>query len=454
MFSAVSRKRTVLYLSIGGLVATATAVSAVPAGDPDGIGLRAGTIMLTVSAALWLPWQVLFPAVLLIWLGPNYYSHVLVSHVLVPDATLFSRHTILELPGVLGLALFAVLVRQALHRIEVESLMLGATSGEFGGVDPDTGVYEERLMRPAIDEELARARRFNRRLALVLVGVDEMRQRFDYRDQTRWAASFNATAQLLRSTRIHIDRVYRYGASGFALLLPESGEREVAGLIRRLRHVARRAEPPEGEPGGPLLTHFGATFFPDCATTSDELIRRAQVALRVAEKNSNRVQIDSAEAPDLPEPQTLRRPQEEVDTPESAVLDTSSAPQDKPIVLSELTAEQEAETHEPAFSGPPSHLGDDAPAGEDESPLGPALLTPRSFGKVRPAAAPEPVLSSEVQLPRFRGQPVHEQPPGATLIVLNGPSDAVLLEESFDGVMKRLDETRNMIRILRSDQAA
>ena len=367
------------------------AVSAVSAGDPDGVGLRAGMIMLTVGASLWLPWQALLPAALLIWLGPNY------TRALVEDEALFSRHMLLELPGMLGLALFAVLARHALHRLEDENRLLGATSEEFSGIDPDTGVYDERLMHPAIEAEFARARRFNRRLALVLVGIDEMRQRFDYRDQTGWALSFNATAHLLRSTRIHIDRVYRHGASGFAVLLPESGEREVTGLIRRLRRVARRAEPPEGEPGGPLPTHFGATFFPDCATTPDEMIRRAQVALRVAEKSSTRVQLDSAEARDLPEPETLRRPEDEVEvaaSSDTAVSETAQAFQDHPVELSEPAEEQKPQTPEPALTEPvplpgdasPSLLdtvmpeGEDAPTGEDEDTIEQVLLTPRGFG--------------------------------------------------------------------------
>jgi hypothetical protein len=41
------------------------------------------------------------------------------------------------------------------------------------------------------------------------------------------------------------------------------------------------------------------------------LLRRAEIALRIAEKNSNRMQLDSAEAPDMPSPVTMRRAEEE-----------------------------------------------------------------------------------------------------------------------------------------------
>src|SRR5215467_6421086 len=91
------KKRTALYLFIAGLLAMAAAVSAVSARDPGGVELRVGMILMTVGAALWLPWQAILPAALLIWLGPNY------ARDLVEDKTLFSTNMLLELPGMLGL---------------------------------------------------------------------------------------------------------------------------------------------------------------------------------------------------------------------------------------------------------------------------------------------------------------------------------------------------------------
>ena len=74
------KKRTALFLSIAGLLIMAAAVSAVSARDPDGVTLRVAMVMMTVGAALWLPWQALAPAALLIWLGPNY-GHTPVAQV-------------------------------------------------------------------------------------------------------------------------------------------------------------------------------------------------------------------------------------------------------------------------------------------------------------------------------------------------------------------------------------
>jgi diguanylate cyclase (GGDEF)-like protein len=382
------QKRTALYLSVIGLLVMVAAVSAVSARDPSGVSLRVGMIMMTIGAAMWLPWQALIPAALAIWIGPNY------VYSMIEGTPLFDENMLLEGPGVVLLAIFAGFARHSLRGLEAENMLLGASSEE--GIDAQTGVYEERLLVPALEAELVRSRRFGREFALVLVGIDELRQKFDYRDESTLKASLVATAQVLRSTRAQIDRVYRMGETSFALILPESGEREVIGLIRRLRRVARRSKPAEGEPGGPLPMHYGATFFPQCATTTEDLLRRAEVAMRLAEKNSSRLQLDGAEAPAMPPPETLRRPEE---VPSLVAM---------------------------ARDGDAAVAAQAAAAGQAAS------------------AMPHPVPA--LQLVPSNGNGDHAN--GVAHV-----AKPVELEEAVEDVLKRLDETLSMIRSLRSGAA-
>ncbi len=363
------RKRIWLYLSISGLLATAAAVSAISARDPDGVGLRLGMILMTVGAALWLNWQALLPLTLLIWLGPN------AVRASITDDAGFSTNMLLELPGLLGLAATATLVRLNLRQLEDEDVLIGAAS-EDRGIDRSTGVHEERLLRPALEVELLRARRFNRRFAFVLVSVDEINQRFDYRSEEEWSAAFKATAELLRGTRVGIDRVYRYADDSFALLLPESGEEEVRGLVRRLTRVAKSVTPAVSEQGGPLPVHFGATFFPDCATSVDTLIQRAGIALRLADKSPTRLQLDGAEAPEPPPPETLRRP------PQAEGVATASEPAGSGA-LPELEAQPVAlSTSEAAAAKPDAAEAAEALA---RAPLA-AVAAEGKGGAIAPAA--------------------------------------------------------------------
>jgi GGDEF domain-containing protein len=393
---AAKRKRTALYLSAAGILVMFAAVSAISARDPDGLWLRVGITMVVAGASLWLPWQALLPVTLAIWLAPNYLDSRLES------VAFLNTNMLLELPGLLGLAGCAHVARRALRKLEDEDLLIGASREDLVGIDQATGVYEERLLRPAFEAELVRSRRFERQFALVLVGLDELRQRFDYRNDEQWRASFIATGQLLRGTRTHIDRVYRYGETGFAMLQPESGDLEVLGLVRRLRRVANRAAPDEGEPGGPLASHYGATFFPHCATSVEDLFRRAEVTLRMADKQPNRLQLDGAEAQELPAPSTLRRAEVPAATDAGVALLEQQVYADADMVM--LT--------------PSTSL-----SSVEESPA-----------PVFAAAGVQPALAvGETMTPTGEGAP---------------------MERSVSDLLKHMDETLDLIRSLRTRAAA
>jgi diguanylate cyclase (GGDEF)-like protein len=419
------KKRTALYLSIVGLMLMVAAISTISARDPDGVTLRIGMILVTVGAAMWLPWQALVPAVLVAWLGPN-----IGRGMMEEEYALFNTNMMWELPGLLGLAAFASFARVALRELEEEHLLLGLNGDAAMGLDPQTGVYDESQLRISIEAELSRSRRFGRTFALVLVGIDEMRQRFDYRDEASWQESFNATAELLRGTRHNVDRVYRYGSSGFALVLPESGPNDVNGLVRRLRRVARKARPPEGEPGGPLPAYFGATFFPACATSTEDLLRRAEIALRIADKNANRVQLDSAEAPEMPPVETLRQPEPtlmpvEATEPEAAAIPVSPAAMAAPTPLfAEQDGAVEVDEEPPfevyALQAAEPAVEEYAPSWQSEAPL-----------SVLPKPHPRPLL-----------------------VAMDGGSEKKdAIDDSVSDALKRLDETLDLIRSLRQRSA-
>jgi len=419
------KKRTALYLSIAGLMLMVAAISTISARDPDGVTLRVGMILVTVGAAMWLPWQALLPAVLVAWLGPN------VGRNLMQDYSLFNNNMMWELPGLIGLAAFSSFARVSLRELEEEHLLLGLNGDAAMGLDPQTGVYEESQLRISIEAELSRSRRFGRTFSLVLIGIDELRQRFDYRDESAWQRSFAATAELLRGTRHNVDRVYRYGPAGFALILPESGPTDVNGLVRRLRRVGRGAHPAEGEPGGPLPAYFGATFFPACATSTDDLLRRAEIALRIADNNANRVQLDGAEAPEMPPVETLRQPDEVVPLVAQVVPEE---PVQRPVPAAI------AEVPQPLFAEHGESIGVD-----EEPPF-----------EVYALQAPEPAVDEYA--PSWHSEaPLSVLPkphPRPQLVAMNASADKKdPIDTSVSDALKRLDETLDLIRSLKQRSA-
>ncbi len=423
------RRRTELFASIAALLLIVGLVSLISVEDPNGATLRIGIIMVTLGAGLWMTrsWE-LIPLALLTWLAPNFGRSVLDDRF-----ELFSTTMMLEAAGVLAIAGVASIAREALKALEEQSILIG----EHGaGVNPETGVFEASQLRPAVESELARSRRFGRTFSLVVVGIDEMRQKYDYRDPAVWEASLAATARLLRNTRHNVDRVFHYGDNGFAIVLPESSEKDVVGMVRRLRRLARIASPAEGEPGGPLPAHFGATFFPACATTVEDLFRRADVALKIAEKNTLRYQLDSAEAPQMPPAETLRRPEdEEVVAPVDVAAPVASVVAEAEELVA--TMEPVAEIAPVEALEPEDEASGEAilafSASEDEVPIevyAEAIAT-ETEASVE-VSEPEPVFSIEKETSR--------------------PAPIASLDD-IDALLKQMDETLSMIRSVRAKAA-
>ena len=430
MADVAQRKRTQFYLTVVGLLVCVAAVTAVSARDPSGVSFRIGMVLMAVGAASLLPKQgMAILATVAIWLIPN------LARSTVQDTELFDENMLLEFIPLLGVALFTGLARKNLDNLEAESMMAGATPDGDDLLDPATGVYDERMLRPALEMEVARGRRFNRNFAFVLVGIDSMRQRFDYRDEATWEASFMATAKMLRGTRNNVDRVYRYGMSSFALVLPESGAKDVQGLVRRLSRAARRSSPAEGEPGGPLPCHYGATFFPQAATTTEDLLRRAEVALRLAENNPSRVQLDGAEAPEMAAPETLRTQAQDM---EVALPQPAYEPSAQPAAFAEqpaAAAATPAPDFEPSFEPAVAYQ---APGVAQPEPVAASMAEPTVVPFTAPAQ-PEPMVASVERQP----EPVAAAPSTPTAAAPES------LEDRLAQLMKRMEETEEMMRGLR-----
>ena len=167
------------------------------------------------------------------------------------------------------------------------------------------GIYDQSELKAAIEAELARSRRFGHEFALVIAAPQSPGLQ-PWRRLTRETEALASTAKLLGGTRFGTDKVFRYGPSGFAVLAAESGPAAVTGMVRRLLRTAKRRKPAEGEAGGPLPLVFGASFYPTRATSSEVLLARAKVALKLAQHSPSRFHLDGAEGAGEVNPQTLR----------------------------------------------------------------------------------------------------------------------------------------------------
>ncbi len=157
-------------------------------------------------------------------------------------------------------------------------------------VDSLTGASNSAFFRHALANELARARRDQESMALVIGDIDDFKKFNTVYGYEGGNAVLKQVARLLQRTVRPFDSVARWGGEEFAVLLSAPVTREQAHMVaERLRKAI--AEHEHRVPGLDGREHrvtvtmsFGAALFPDDAETADELWRRANQALLEAKR--------------------------------------------------------------------------------------------------------------------------------------------------------------------------
>ncbi|HYY33789.1 MAG TPA: GGDEF domain-containing protein [Gaiellaceae bacterium] len=179
--------------------------------------------------------------------------------------------------GALAAALWDV--NQALVALTLLPLTLAYRSLAIPGlleatrVEPKTGLYNMRHFTAVLTQELERASRFDRPLALLMVDVDHLRQINTNHGHVAGDRALKAVAgALVRATREY-DVAARFGGDEFCVLLPETeldGALVVAERVRAL--VEENGAEPRVTVSVGVATHRGGS------TTTDELIALADRA--------------------------------------------------------------------------------------------------------------------------------------------------------------------------------
>ena len=115
-------------------------------------------------------------------------------------------------------------------------------------LDARTGLHNARYFEETLEREVARARRYNRKLGLVVFDLDDFKQINDRLGHLAGNAALAGVADRMREVLRSADVAARYGGDEFAVILPEAGIEEAESFYRRLRdHIAATPIPPVGQ---------------------------------------------------------------------------------------------------------------------------------------------------------------------------------------------------------------
>jgi diguanylate cyclase (GGDEF)-like protein len=158
--------------------------------------------------------------------------------------------------------------------------------------DEMTGLHNYRFFTMRLKEELARARRNNASLSLLILDVDFFKNYNDTLGHPAGDEILRRLSIILKSSVRDNDIVARYGGEEFAVVLPSTDENGAVILAERIREKVEDFKFPKQniQPHGNLTISIGIAIFPDNAINLDDIIVAADRALYFAkESGRNRV---------------------------------------------------------------------------------------------------------------------------------------------------------------------
>lgn len=155
-------------------------------------------------------------------------------------------------------------------------------------VDGLTGIHNRRHFEMRIGDELERASRFQRRIAVLMLDIDHFKRLNDEFGHLLGDEVLRGVAGILKQQLRKVDVVCRYGGEEFAVLVPETtGDNAVLVAEKLRRQVESHLFP--GVPR-PVTISCGVADYPTHGLTRDEVVAAADGALyRAKQTGRNRV---------------------------------------------------------------------------------------------------------------------------------------------------------------------
>lgn len=160
--------------------------------------------------------------------------------------------------------------------------------------DPLTGLFNRRYFDNFLHTEIARARRFNHPLSLVMLDVDNFKNYNDRLGHLNGDQLLKSIAGVLNKTVRTTDILARYGGEEFCVILPEITKEGAYQFSERLRYTisSHPFQKREIQPNGHISVSLGTATYPTDAQMTKELVEKADLAMYRAKKNGkNQVAI-------------------------------------------------------------------------------------------------------------------------------------------------------------------
>ncbi len=177
------------------------------------------------------------------------------------------------------LEILAILINMAV--ITYKNIRHFKSIEELSYTDSITGLYNYRYFYKRLTEEVFRAKRFSRKLALVIFDIDDFKIYNDTYGHQAGDQLLKQLGELLTRTVRSIDVVSRYGGEEFCVIMPESDQEECLKFMERLRknimNFPFKDEHSNQEHN--ITVSLGGAIYPHAARSVDRVIYCADMGL-------------------------------------------------------------------------------------------------------------------------------------------------------------------------------
>ena len=175
--------------------------------------------------------------------------------------------------------------------IALENIYIRAQMQDAAATDGLTGLWNHRRLYELLREEIRRALRYRRALAVIMMDVDSFKSFNDTYGHPQGDQLLRVVAGILKSSVRNVDYAGRYGGEEFLIILPETSKADACLLAERIRGAIeeRACVVIEGQPIHRTMS-IGVAAAPEDADNADDLMKLADAALYHAKHSGkNRV---------------------------------------------------------------------------------------------------------------------------------------------------------------------
>jgi diguanylate cyclase (GGDEF)-like protein len=188
-------------------------------------------------------------------------------HGLGPFVTANKNSSLLLLQAFMAIV---SVMTMGLAAMSLERRRVEAEVGSLAITDPLTGLANYRKLVDVLDAEVRRSNRTGRTFSVLLIDMDHLKAVNDRHGHVTGSRALCRIADMLRVYSRGIDTAARYGGDEFALVMPETAEREAQQVAMR---ICQRIKQDTEEPR--ISVSIGTAVYPKSGETIDLLLDAA-----------------------------------------------------------------------------------------------------------------------------------------------------------------------------------